>query len=286
MSSTPRLAVVVGAGSGIGAAFATALAATGDVVVCADVDLARAGDVVDEIAATGGRATAVGVDVCSDFEVAALYETAAELGPVDLLVHCPGVAVVGPAAGIGLEHWQHVFDVNLFGAVRAVNAVVPAMLERGTGHVLFVGSIASLMPVGPRAAVYSASKAALLSYAETLRSFVEGQGVRVSVLCPGPVRTNIAERTISVGPPNDDPVSVHGEVPVLDPAKVVEVALEQLQAGRFYLHTHAEFVPALRARHAAIEDSLAGLLASSKISAEAPPSGTPHRRGSGPREPA
>jgi short-subunit dehydrogenase len=182
-------AVVTGAGSGIGRATALALAAEGVRVHAADIDASRAAAVAGEIVALGGAAMGHAVDVSDAEAVAALAEVLRARGErVEILVNNAGVCEAGPVEEIALGAWRRLFGVNVFGAVHAIGAFVPDMLERGRGHVVNVASLAGLVPF-PFVAPYTASKHALVGLSAAMRMELSHRGVFVTVVCPGAVRT-------------------------------------------------------------------------------------------------
>lgn len=190
-----KTAVVTGAASGIGRATAIALAAEGAAVVLADLNVDRLAEVEAEIRATGGRALAQRCDVASDTDVEALAAaTTAAFGDADILMNNAGVMLRGPLERMPTSDWQWIMDINFLGAVRGVRAFLPAMLARGSGHIVNTASIGGLVGGRAHSAGYSASKFALVGYSETLAVHVRSRGVGVSVLCPGGVRTNLTEQ--------------------------------------------------------------------------------------------
>jgi len=183
-----RVALVTGASSGIGRALASRLAKDGyDVCLAARrLDLLRL--VAEEVESAGGRGLPVVCDVSSRVSVAeAVDHCREELGPVDLLVANAGI---GGTRGGGPDSAdvEQVMSVNFFGAVYATEAVLPDMLRRGSGHLVCVSSLAGYQGL-PTAGAYSASKAALTTWFESLRVDLKGSGVAVTVLAPGWIRT-------------------------------------------------------------------------------------------------
>jgi len=175
------VAVVTGASSGIGAAAARRVAAEGYRVVCA----ARRRDRLDELAAEiDGEA--VTLDVTSSESVAAL---AAAVPECSLLVNDAGGALgLEPIASADPDEWQTMFDVNVLGVLRVTQALLPALIASGAGHVIVVGSTAGRI-VYEGGAGYTAAKHAVAAVVETLRLELCGQPVRVSEIAPGMVRT-------------------------------------------------------------------------------------------------
>jgi NAD(P)-dependent dehydrogenase (short-subunit alcohol dehydrogenase family) len=187
-------AVVTGAGSGIGRAFALELARRGGQVVCSDIEPGRAKDTADLIVADGGRALAVACDVADLDQVVALADEADCWfdQPISFLVNNAGVGVGGrPVGEIPIEDWRWALGVNLWGAVHGCHVFVPRLRQSGGGAVINVASAASFA-AAPGMAPYSVSKAAVLSLSETVAAEVAGTGINVTALCPTFVKTNIA----------------------------------------------------------------------------------------------
>jgi NADP-dependent 3-hydroxy acid dehydrogenase YdfG len=191
---TPRalvqqVAIVTGAGRGIGRAVAHALAAEGAAVVLASRTRRELADVAAAIREAGGRALAIPADVASADSVDALVEqTVAELGRVDLLVTAAGVASFGPLAGTKPGDWEGMLAVNLRGAMLCCRAVLPPMLRQRRGTIVNIGSIAARRPI-PGCAVYAATKAGLTAFSQVLAEEVRGEGIRVGVVVLGAVDT-------------------------------------------------------------------------------------------------
>lgn len=114
----------------------------------------------------------------------------ARSGRIDYLFNNAGIGVAGDIAGYSLPDWYDVFDVNLRGVAHAIDAVYPVMRAQGSGHIINTASMAGLLPTG-EAASYAATKHAVVGLSKTLRIEAEEYGVRVSVLCPGVIRTPI-----------------------------------------------------------------------------------------------
>jgi NAD(P)-dependent dehydrogenase (short-subunit alcohol dehydrogenase family) len=187
-----KIAVVTGAGSGIGRSTALLLAKLGAVVHVADIDGASAAAVVAEIEATGGRATAHTVDVSDPTSVGALAERVFEAdGRVDVLHNNAGVGHAGPVEDISLEEWQRVLGVNLMGVIHGVHYFVPRMLNQGgPGHIVNTASLAGLVPVAEMAP-YCTSKHAVVGLSETLNAELAPRGIYVCTVCPGFINTPI-----------------------------------------------------------------------------------------------
>ena len=188
-------AVVTGAGSGIGAAFARELASRDGTVVCADIDEDAAGATAAAIEASGGKALAVRCDVAAVDDVIALGRAARAwfAGPASFVVNNAGVGAGGvPVGEVSIEEWRHTLGVNLYGVIHGCHAFVPQLREAGHGGLVNVASAASFSSA-PGMAAYNVSKAGVVSLSETLAAELSGTGVRVSVLCPTFVKTNILD---------------------------------------------------------------------------------------------
>lgn len=190
-----RIAVITGAGSGVGAALARELGRRGAHVICADLAADNARAVAAEITSSGGRATAMQIDVTDAAQVAGLIETtAATHGRIDLMFNNAGISVAGDARDLTLEHWRRVLDVNLMGVVYGTDAAYKQMAKQGDGHIVNIASLAGLIPF-PTNAPYATSKHAVVGLSLSMRAEGEDLGVKVSAVCPGFIQTNIFEAT-------------------------------------------------------------------------------------------
>ena len=194
-----QVAIVTGAGRGIGRAIAEALAREGAAVVLAARTRQQLAEVAAAVKSGGGRALAVPTDVTLDAAVDALVEqTVAELGRVDLLVTAAGVASFGPVAGSKPADWDAMLAVNLRAVMVTCRAVLPVMLHQRRGTILNVASVAAQRFI-PGSAAYAATKAGVVVWSRVLREEVRAEGVRVGVIVPGAVDTSLWD-TIPGGP--------------------------------------------------------------------------------------
>ncbi|MQX51795.1 SDR family NAD(P)-dependent oxidoreductase [Alcanivorax sediminis] len=191
--STRASAVVTGAGSGIGRAFAEELARRGGAVLCSDINLVSAQETADRIEAAGGRAWAVKCDVSVRSDMEALAEQADALlpEPVNLVINNAGVGVGGKNIGeISLEDWEWTMGINLWGVIHGCHVFAPRLKAQGRGGIINVASTASFA-AAPLMGPYNVTKAGVLALSETLAAETAGTGVNVTVLCPTVVNTNI-----------------------------------------------------------------------------------------------
>jgi NAD(P)-dependent dehydrogenase (short-subunit alcohol dehydrogenase family) len=183
------VAIVTGGASGIGRALAEALAKRGAEVVVADLQAEVGTEVAAALRALGHRATAAPLDVTDPEAVRALVEaTAARCGRLDYLFNNAGIGVAGEICDLQLADWERIIAVNLRGVVHGVQAAYPLMRRQGFGHIVNTASMQGLLP-GPFFASYAATKAAVVSLSRALRAEAAPAGIRVSVLCPGVIRT-------------------------------------------------------------------------------------------------
>ena len=182
------VALVTGGGRGIGASIARELAGAGMRVAVTGRTRAQIEVVADEV---GGLA--LEGDASRPDDVTRWVETTrSELGPIDLLVANAGVNLQGPTWDVPVAEWWRVFEINVLGVHLSCRAVIPSMLERDSGRIVITGSGSAYLP-GSSATAYSASKAAVCRYAETLANELRGR-IPVFHFSPGLVRTEMTER--------------------------------------------------------------------------------------------
>ncbi len=198
-----QVALVTGAGRGIGRAIALALSDAGAAVaVCARSE-AEVSGVAGQIEGRGRHALAVRCDVTDRQEVEGVVAAVEEaIGPVDLLVNNAGqFGPAGPLAATDPDDWWRALEVNLRGPLYCMRAVLPGMLARGHGRIVNVSSGVGLAAI-PMLSAYVVSKTALYRLSENLAAETRGHGVMVFAIDPGLVRTAISESAMSCGEPS------------------------------------------------------------------------------------
>ena len=187
-----RVAVVTGAGSGIGAAIASGFAEAGAKVAVVDRDAEAAAKVAARLAAPGATATAFTCDVTREDAVKAVAaEVRARLGASDILVNNAGILRPGPLDAVPVERWNEVLAVNLTGYLIAAQAFGPEMIKAGRGSIIHIASIAGIN-TQPRSGAYSASKAGVLQLSKQLAVEWGPHGVRSNAILPGLIRTPLS----------------------------------------------------------------------------------------------
>ena len=186
-----QVVAVTGASSGIGEATALACAAAGAAVSLAARRADRIESLAARIGADGGRALAITTDVGEEAQARAFIEhTHAELGRLDVLVNNAGVMLLGPIAGAHTEDWRRMIAANVYGVLYCTHAALPLMAEQGSGHIINISSVAGRVArVG--SGVYNLTKFGVGAFSEALRQEGVPLGVRVTVIEPGAVATEL-----------------------------------------------------------------------------------------------
>ncbi|MDX1873247.1 SDR family NAD(P)-dependent oxidoreductase [Mycolicibacterium sp. 120266] len=194
---TGAVAMVSGASSGIGWATARALSAHGARVLVLARRIERLKDLVDVIAADGGQALAYQVDVADAAGVEhAIRVIGEEHGQIDVLVNNAGFLANGPAIGADLSDWHRMLDINVGGVLNLTHAALPYVVSaargsRGVADIVNVSSVAGRRVPSPSSNVYAASKHAVVAFSEALRQELSPNQVRVGLIEPGVVRTEM-----------------------------------------------------------------------------------------------
>jgi len=186
-------AIVTGGASGIGRALGEELARCGAEVVLADRQIEVAQDVAEHIEASGGSAKAVNIDVTDFMAMNSLVkETTRRTGRLDYIFNNAGIVIGGTAEHLSIDDWNKIIDVNLRGVVNGIQAAYAIMIEQGFGHIVNTASMAGIMP-NPVNVPYAAAKHAVVGLSQSLRVEAAHMGIRISVICPGVIRTPILD---------------------------------------------------------------------------------------------
>ncbi len=240
-----KVAVVTGAGSGIGRALALQCAREGMAVAAADLHEGRLDSLSGELGELGARVFTARLDV-SDADAMTDFaaRASAGLGAPSLLFNNAGILRLGDTWSHAVGDWQSILGINVLGVVNGVNAFLPAMLEAGTAaHIVNTGSVGSLV-AAPGMAQYTATKMAVRGITECLHHDLAARDVPigVSLLCPGPVLTAISDDLMGIesGAPDADPAEhlMAGQPDFITPAEVANCVFEGIRAGRFWIFTH------------------------------------------------
>lgn len=249
-----RVAVVTGAASGMGLAMANTFAEAGMHVVLADIEAAPLAEAVGSIEASGSEALGVVTDVSDETQVRALAEATVErFGGVHVLCNNAGVGLEGPVGSMTTADWKWVLDIDLWGPIHGVNVFLPLIEEQGEGHINSTASLAGLY-AGASLGAYNVAKHGVVALMASLERDLRlsGSAVRASVLCPGPINTNIvdSERNRST---DEVAQHVHTEqgdkfwdfltrtlAEGMDPAEVGPMVLDAVVNERFWVLTHPE----------------------------------------------
>jgi NAD(P)-dependent dehydrogenase (short-subunit alcohol dehydrogenase family) len=261
---TGKVAVITGAASGIGRAIAERCVREGMKVVLADIDEANLSKAETELRTSSGDVLAVNTDVAKRGDVEALARQAFDaFGGVHLLVNNAGVAAGGAAWEATWNDWEWVLGVNLWGVLHGVKVFMPLMMAQNTEcHIVNTSSTAGLM-VGGGSATYAVTKHAVVALSESLYFALEQQKslVKISVLCPGLVRTDIANaerhRPAELRNP---PVTLSPEMQAglaafkaameaaTPPSQVADAVFDAIRKEQFYILSHPEWMEAIQLR--------------------------------------
>lgn len=261
-----KVAFITGGASGIGLGIAGAFVEAGMKVVLADLRQDHIDEALAGFAKRGQSKSvhAIRLDVTDRAAMAAAAdETERVFGKVHVLVNNAGVGIQGPFKGITYADWDFGMAVNLGGVINGIQTFLPRIRAHGEGgHIVNTASLAALVPMPAQFVTYVAAKAAVVRISECIRDELMQENIGVSVLCPGPIRTNIFEvsknRPAAFGVGDafraaEDTGATRVPFPsMMEPAEVGALVLKAIRNEELYIITHGEWRPMGEARHAAI----------------------------------
>ncbi len=187
------VAIVTGGASGIGRAVSEELVKRGCEVVIADLQVDLAEGIASKLSLSGGKATAVTIDVTNYSAIDQLVRnTVQRTGRLDYMFNNAGIGIGGQVIHYGIEDWNYIVQVNLNGVINGVQAAYKVMVAQGFGHIVNTASMAGLIP-NPGGVAYATTKHAVVGLSKSLRVEAACLGIQVSVICPGVIRTPILE---------------------------------------------------------------------------------------------
>ena len=253
-----KVAVVTGAGSGIGKAMAERFVAEGMKVVLADIDELRLRSVESQLSEAGGDVWPIACDTALEESVQSLAQrTLDRYGAAHVLCNNAGVVGTGDPWTGPMSVWEWVVGINLYGVIHGIRAFLPIMQEQGEGHIVNTASIAGLLAMAG-AAPYNVTKTGVVALSEGLFVELKGTGspVGVSVLCPGFVRTELMKQMTWADRLGERPAATSNPVGQfmnqilrdgvengISPADVAAQVVSAIREGRFWILTHPEFGP-------------------------------------------
>ncbi len=240
------VAVITGAGSGIGRAITLSFAARGARLVASDLDPARAEETAAIVGDAGGEAIGLRVDVARQDDLEALRDRGLRrFGRVDIIVNNVGVLAMGAPESLPVEAWQRVLDVNVLSIARSNVVFLPLLLEQGRGHVVNTASASGLLAYGFDRLPYVASKHAVVGVSEALAFYLGPKGIGVTCVCPSGVITNIVEQITVYGEATTPRAPQH---PLVEAKAVGELVADAVSTGTFLVVTAPEVYSELRER--------------------------------------
>jgi NAD(P)-dependent dehydrogenase (short-subunit alcohol dehydrogenase family) len=257
---TGRVAVVTGGASGIGLGMARAFAGAGMKVVIGDLDTAALEAAVTELSGAGASVVGRRCDVSQLSENEALADLAVDtFGGVNVFCANAGVGIPTATHKMKLDDWKWIIDVDLWGPIYGVNVFLPLIEERGEGHVNATASMAGLI-ASQMMGAYNVAKFGVVALMSTLERDLRGRRspITASVLCPGPINTNISRHSVEFRPGQAKP-RADGETSArtasaiqsmleqgMDPDEVGHLVLEAVTSARFWVLTHPHWAKALQ----------------------------------------
>ena len=227
-----KVVIVTGGGSGIGRALCEELGRRGAVVTVADINMEGARQVASAIAKSGGQSSTAHLDVARAEDVQKVVEEAASThGRLDYMFNNAGIGMAGEVRDMDLEHWRRILDVNLWGVIYGTTTAYQVMIKQGFGSIVNTASAAGLIP-SPMATAYSTTKHAVVGLSTSLRAEAAELGVKVSVVCPGFVRTGIFDASTYLQTKREDVISNLSSIKMIDATGCARVILRGVARNR------------------------------------------------------
>jgi len=264
-----KTAFITGGGSGVGFGQASVFADAGCRVAIVDIRQDHLDEAKERLAKNGHEVLALNLDITDrDAYAEAADRVEREIGPVQLLFNTAGVSVFGPLQDGTYEDWEWQLNVNLWGMINGIKTFLPKMLERGDDcHIVNTASMSAFVSL-PGTGIYCTTKMAVRGLTECLSMDLAATSVRVSLLCPGAVNTNIHESLLSrpkhlsntgyYGPDPEAFARLKKIIEVgMEPEQLAQHVLEGVQNDALYILPYPEFRETLDEIHARVMDSLA-----------------------------
>ena len=193
-----KITIITGGASGIGQALSEELGKRGSIIIVADINQEQAQNVAEKINKHGGKAKPYLLDVTNSLNVEKMIQdTVNKFGRIDYIFNNAGISISGEIKNMDLKQWKQILDVNLMGVIYGSTIAYEVMRKQEFGHIINTASIAGLSPI-PMATAYTATKHAVVGLSTAMRAEAADLGVKVSVVCPGAVRTNMFKNYIDV----------------------------------------------------------------------------------------
>src|ERR1700759_3798292 len=243
-----KVAVITGAASGIGRAIAHSLGRRGTQIVAVDINADGVAAVVAELRELGTKVAPRTTDIGDPTAFDGIRDTALDrFGKADIVVNNVGGLPNGLPQDIPAIEWERILNINLMSVVRSNATFVPMLLDQRSGHIVNTASFAGLFTYAYDRLPYAATKAAIVQISEGLALYLKPKNIGVTLLCPGPVLTNIASNIPTFG--GGAPLRTPGDhYDLLTPEPVGELVAEAILNNRFFVPTHPEVVEELRRR--------------------------------------
>lgn len=255
-----RVAVVTGGASGIGLGMVRAFAEAGMKLAIGDLDTEAIDRVTEELRAAGTEVVATVCDVSDHDQVAALADlTIDAYGSVNVLCNNAGVGIPTATHKMKLADWRWIIDVDLWGPIYGIDVFLPLIEEAGEGHINATSSMAGLV-AGPMMGAYNVAKHGVVALMATLERDLRGRKspVTASVLCPGPINTDISRHSVAYRPGGAKPKADGAKAGKtakniqsilesgMDPDEVGRLVLDAVRAGEFWILTHPRWTKAVQ----------------------------------------